>query len=231
MLRYILRRLALMIPTLFGIMVVNFAVIQAAPGGPVERVMARLQGLDGGATARVGGAEGGDFAPALGEDTASLYRGARGLDPTLIAQLERQFGFDKPAHVRFIHMISSYMRFDFGSSFYRDESVVDLLISKLPVSISLGLWTTLLVYAVSIPLGVRKAIRQGSRFDVWTSGIVIVGYAVPAFLFAILLIVLFAGGHFFDWFPLRGLTSSTTSGISACPSCPWSSAALLGSPC
>jgi microcin C transport system permease protein len=214
--RYILRRLALMVPTLFGIMVVNFAIIQAAPGGPVERVMARLQGLDAGATARVGGAEGGDFTePALGEDTASSYRGARGLDPALIAELERQFGFDKPAHVRFIRMISSYLRFDFGNSFYRDESVLDLLLSKLPVSISLGLWTTLLVYAVSIPLGVRKAIRQGSRFDVWTSGIVVVGYAVPAFLFAILLIVVFAGGHFFDWFPLRGLTSIGWEKLSA----------------
>ena len=205
-----------MIPTLFGIMVVNFAVIQAAPGGPVERVMARLQGLDAGATARVGGATGGDFAdPALAGDTATLYRGARGLDPALIAELERQFGFDKPAHVRLIHMISSYVRFDFGTSFYRDESVIDLLLDKLPVSISLGLWTTLLVYAVSIPLGVRKAIRRGSRFDVWTSGIVVIGYALPAFLFAILLILLFAGGQFLDWFPLRGLTSVGWESLSA----------------
>ena len=202
-----------MIPTLFGIMVVNFAIIQAAPGGPVERLIARMQGLEVSATARVGGGGQGD----LGEISRQIeggggggrYRGARGLDPDLIRELERQFGFDRPAPERFVHMISRFLRFDLGRSFYRDESVIDLIAAKLPVSISLGLWTTLLVYSISIPLGIRKATAHGSRFDLWTSGVIIVGYAIPAFLFAILLIVLFAGGHYLDWFPLRGLTSNS----------------------
>lgn len=192
-------------------MVVNFLIINAAPGGPVEQILARLQGTDVQATARFGGSADGEIGqsgrPLVGGDGPSKYRGARGLDPQFVLALERQFGFDKPAHVRFFQMMGNFLRFDFGKSFFRDRSVVDLVLDKMPVSISLGLWTTLLVYLISIPLGVAKAVRDGSRFDVWTSGAVIVGNAIPGFLFAILLIVLFAGGRYFDWFPLRGLVS------------------------
>ena len=213
MLAYILRRLLLIVPTLVGIMLVNFMIIQAAPGGPVELVIAQLRGHGIEATARVGGTAGGETPTArqaaeVGRSgEASKYRGARGLDPELIRQLEKQFGFDKPAHERFLHMMRSYVLFDFGTSFFRDRPVTGLIMEKLPVSISLGLWTTLLVYLISIPLGVAKAVRDGSSFDVWTSAVVIVGYAIPGFLFAILLVVLFAGGSFFAWFPLRGLVS------------------------
>jgi microcin C transport system permease protein len=214
MLAYAVRRLLLMIPTLFGIMVINFIVAQAAPGGPVELMISRLRGQGVAATARIGGSDagetGGARAAAGGTPTGDVtekYRGARGLDPELIRQLERQFGFDRPAPERFVRMIRSYLAFDFGTSFFRDRRVIDLIVEKLPVSVSLGLWTTLLVYLVSIPLGIGKAVRDGSPFDVWTSAVVIVGYAIPSFLFAILLIVLFAGGSFLDWFPLRGLTS------------------------
>ncbi len=210
---YILRRLLLMIPTIIGIMAISFAVVQFAPGGPVERVIAQLQGTDVSATARITGG-GGDFAGmntdpaggASGDPIFSKYRGAQGLDPEFIKQLEVQFGFDKPPLERFGLMLWNYLRFDFGQSYFRDIGVLELIGEKLPVSISLGLWMTLLSYAISIPLGIRKAIRDGSRFDVWTSG-VIIAYAIPGFLFAILLMVLFAGGSFFDWFPLRGLTS------------------------
>ncbi|HWK13081.1 MAG TPA: microcin C ABC transporter permease YejB [Rhizobiaceae bacterium] len=203
---YVLRRLLLMIPTLFGIMAISFIVIQFAPGGPVEQVIARLQGQGGGAADRLsgGGDAGQQFDMSGGE---SRYRGAQGLDPAFIAQLEKQFGFDKPPIERFFGMLWNYIRFDFGESYFRDISVIDLIIEKMPVSISLGLWITLISYLISIPLGIRKAVKDGSVFDVWTSGIVIVGYAIPGFLFAILLMVLFAGGSFFDWFPLRGLTS------------------------
>jgi microcin C transport system permease protein len=209
MLAYIIRRLLLIIPTLFGIMVINFVIIQAAPGGPVEQVLAELQQVGGAAAERVTRA-GGDFAgaaaaPATGERGA--YRGAQGLDPQFIEDLERRFGFDKPPHERFFLMMKSYVTFDFGSSFFRDRSVVELVIEKMPVSISLGLWTTLIVYLVSIPLGIAKAVRDGSRFDVVTSGAIVVGYAIPSFLFAVLLLVLFAGGSYFNWFPLRGLVS------------------------
>lgn len=219
MLAYIVRRLALMIPTILGIMLVSFVVIQFAPGGPVERVIAQLTGDDVSATARVSG-QGGDFsggarAPgAGGADASSKYRGAQGLDPKFIAELEKQFGFDKPAHERFLLMIWNYARFDFGRSYFRDIGVLDLIAEKMPVSISLGLWMTLLTYAISIPLGIAKAMRDGSRFDVWTSAVIIVGYAIPSFLFAILLIILFAGGSFLDWFPLRGLTSDNWSQLS-----------------
>jgi microcin C transport system permease protein len=214
MLAYAVRRLLLMIPTVFGIMVVNFIVVQAAPGGPVELMISRLRGHGVEATARIGGSGGGETGagqPAqagrsAGEITEK-YRGARGLDPELIRQLERQYGFDRPAPERFVRMVRSYLVFDFGTSFFRDRRVIDLIAEKLPVSVSLGLWTTLVVYLVSIPLGIAKATRDGSPFDVWTSAVVIVGYAIPSFLFAILLIVLFAGGSFLDWFPLRGLTS------------------------
>jgi len=213
MLAYIARRLLLMVPTLFGIMVVNFIVVQAAPGGPVELMIARIKGQAAEATARVGGSATGETAApqmpgaAPGGEGSSTYRGARGLDPELIRQLERQFGFDRPAHERFFRMLRSYVTFDFGASFFRDQRVIDLIVQKLPVSVSLGLWTMLLIYLISIPLGVAKAIRDGSTFDVWTSGVVIVGYAIPGFLFAILLVVLFAGGSVFAWFPLRGLVS------------------------
>jgi len=209
---YVVRRLLLLIPTLFGIMVINFLVVQAAPGGPVEQMIARLKGHGTEATARVSGAgdqEAGRGAPARspGDAAPSKYRGSRGLPPELIAEIERQFGFDRPAHERFWKMMKSYALFDFGQSFFRDRSVIDLVLDKMPVSISLGLWTTLLVYLISIPLGVAKAVRDGSRFDVWTSTAVVLGNAIPGFLFAILLIVVFAGGRYLDWFPLRGLVS------------------------
>ncbi len=205
MLAYIARRLVLILPTLFGIMVVNFLIVQAAPGGPVELMIARIKGTAVEATARVGSA-GGETSGQAGAVTAK-YRGARGLDPELIRQLEKLYGFDKPAHVRFFQMMRRYAVFDFGQSFFRDRSVIALVMDRLPVSISLGLWTTLLIYLVSIPLGIGKAVRDGTAFDVWTSGFIIVGYAIPGFLFAILLIVLFAGGSFLQWFPLRGLVS------------------------
>ncbi|MEL0167930.1 MAG: microcin C ABC transporter permease YejB [Pseudomonadaceae bacterium] len=201
MLAYIVRRLLLIIPTLFGILLINFLIIQAAPGGPVEQMIANLEGFEGGATSRVSGG---------GSEVASggSYRGAQGLDPDIIAEIERMYGFDKPAPERFWLMIKGYLQFDFGDSFFRDAKVTDLIIEKMPVSISLGLWTTLLTYLISIPLGIRKAIKHGSAFDVWTSSLIIVGYAIPGFLLAILLIVLFAGGSYLDWFPLRGLTSN-----------------------
>jgi len=205
MLAYIARRLVLILPTLFGIMVVNFLIVQAAPGGPVELMIARIKGTAVEATARVGSA-GGETSGQAGAVTAK-YRGARGLDPELIRQLEKLYGFDKPAYVRFFQMMRRYAVFDFGQSFFRDRSVIALIMDRLPVSISLGLWTTLLIYLVSIPLGIGKAVRDGTAFDVWTSGFIIVGYAIPGFLFAILLIVLFAGGSFLQWFPLRGLVS------------------------
>jgi microcin C transport system permease protein len=211
MLAYIVRRLLLVIPTLFGIMILNFLIVQAAPGGPVEQIIARIQGTAVEATARVGGGAGGEVgaggeAPAP-QEGGSAYRGAQGLDPQFIADLEKQFGFDQPMHIRFLKMMGNYATFDFGESFFKDRKVVDLVIERMPVSISLGVWTTLLVYLISIPMGIAKAVRDGSRFDVWTSGVVIVGNAIPSFLFAIMLIVLFAGGSYLDWFPLRGLTS------------------------
>lgn len=203
---YILRRLLLMIPTLFGIMLLSFVVIQFAPGGPVEQVIADLTGQNGGADQLNGGAN--DIGVNAGaSDMSSRYRGAQGLDPDLIKKLEKQYGFDKPAYQRFGEMIWNYARFDFGESFFRSERVINLIIEKMPVSISLGLWILLISYGVSIPLGISKAVSDGSRFDIWTSGVIIVGYAVPGFLFGILLIVLFAGGSFYNWFPLRGLTS------------------------
>jgi len=213
MLAYILRRLLLIIPTLFGIMVLNFVIIQAAPGGPVEQMLAKIQGETVDATARVSGTGGGEVqsgannANTGGGAADSKYRGAQGVPPELIAEIEKQFGFDKPAYERFFIMLGNYVRFDFGNSFYSDRSVVDLVLDKMPVSISLGIWTTLLVYLISIPLGIKKAVRDGSKFDLWSSSVVILGNAIPSFLFAIFLIVVFAGGRYFDWFPLRGLTS------------------------
>ena len=217
MLAYLIRRLLLIVPTLLGIMVINFLIIQAAPGGPIEQLIAQIEGTAVAATARVGGATGGDVqqAPrALGAEGAGRYRGAQGLPPDFIEEIERLYGFDKSAHERFFQMMKQYLTFDFGTSYFRDETVVNLILEKLPVSISIGLWTTLLTYLISIPLGIRKAVRDGSRFDVWTSAVVIAGNAIPSFLFAILLIVLFAGGSFFDWFPLRGLVSDNWQELS-----------------
>jgi len=217
---YLVRRLFLMIPTLLGILLVNFIIVQAAPGGPVERVIAQLRGRGMDATSRFSGGSGGE---SIGNASSSVptaitgvskYRGAQGLDPALIKELEHQYGFDRPAHERFLLMLRNYLTFNFGTSFYRDRSVVDLVIDKMPVSISLGLWTTLLTYLISIPLGIAKAVRDGSRFDVWSSAVVIVGYAVPSFLFAVLLVVLFAGGSFWNIFPLRGLLSDNWQTLS-----------------
>ena len=205
---YILRRLMLIIPTLLGIMIINFVVIQFAPGGPVEQLIAEMSGNATDATSQFAG-QAGDSGQSAGQQTGDAkYRGAQGLDPEIIADIEKQFGFDKPLHVRFLDMLWNYARFDFGDSYFRDQSVMELVLDKLPVSISLGLWTTLLVYLISIPLGIRKAVTDGSRFDVWSSSAIVLGYAIPGFLFAILLIIFFAGGRYFDWFPLRGLTSN-----------------------
>jgi microcin C transport system permease protein len=211
---YILKRLLLMIPTLLGIMLMTFAVIQFVPGGPVERVIAQIQGNDVDATSRISGNSGNEaggnqerIQQNTGGGATVKYRGAQGLDPEFIKELEKQFGFDKPAPERFLLMMKNYLTFNFGNSYFRDRSVVDLMIEKMPVSISLGLWLTIIQYLVSIPLGIRKAVKDGSNFDVWTSGVIIIGYAIPSFIFGIMLIVLFAGGSYFSWFPLRGLTS------------------------
>jgi len=205
MIAYAIRRIMLMVPTLFAIMVVNFFIVQAAPGGPVEQMIAKLKGNTISATERVSGGAGELKSQAASGETR--YRGARGLDPAFIKELEKQYGFDRPPIERFWLMMKHYATFDLGTSFFRDRRVIDLIRDKLPVSISIGLWTTLLTYLVSIPLGIRKAVRDGSRFDLWTSAVIIVGYAVPSFMFAVLLIVLFAGGSYWSIFPLRGLTS------------------------
>ncbi|MCC6598511.1 MAG: microcin C ABC transporter permease YejB [Alphaproteobacteria bacterium] len=209
MIAYILKRLTLMLPTLFGILLISFVIIQFVPGGPVERVIAQLQGHGTEATSRFGGASAGDSAGAMtsGTGQSSTYRGAQGLDPEFIKELEALYGFDKPAPERFWIMLKNYVRFDLGNSYYRDVSVLSLVAEKMPVSISLGLWSTLIIYLISIPLGIKKAVRDGTPFDVWTSAAIFIGYAVPSFMFAILLIVVFAGGRYFDIFPLRGLLS------------------------
>jgi microcin C transport system permease protein len=223
---YILRRILFMIPTLLGIMLVSFVVVQFAPGGPVERVIAQISGSDTGATSRISGSQGGDFGAraqgqgSAGGDVSSKYRGAQGLDPEFIKSLEKQFGFDKPAYQRFGLMIWNFSTFDFGKSYFRDTSVIQLIKEKLPVSMSLGIWMTLMTYLISIPLGIRKAVSDGSPFDTWTSSLIIIGYAIPGFLFAILLIILFAGGSFWDVFPLRGLTSDNWAAL------PWYSKIL-----
>jgi microcin C transport system permease protein len=207
---YLLRRLLLMLPTLFGIMLISFVIIQFVPGGPVERMIAQLQGHSVEATARFGGGgAGADMTAGAMQSTgeSSKYRGAQGLDPEFIKELEALYGFDKPAHERFWIMIKNYVRFDLGQSYYRDVSVIDLVLEKMPVSISLGLWSTLIIYLISIPLGIKKAVRDGSHFDIWTSVAIFIGYAIPSFMFALLLIVIFAGGRYLDWFPLRGLVS------------------------
>lgn len=201
---YILRRLALIIPTLIGIMLLNFVIVQAAPGGPVEQLIAEMQGHGGSALARASGGDTGSEVSSASNDS----RSSRGIPDELLKEINVMYGFDKPAYERFLKMLRDYATFDFGDSFYRDSTVTGLILEKMPVSISLGLWSSLLIYFISIPLGIRKAVCDGSRFDVWTSSAIVIGYAIPGFLFAILLIVLFAGGSYFDWFPLRGLTSS-----------------------
>ena len=208
---YLVRRVLLIFPTLFGIMLINFAVIQIVPGGPVEQMIAQMTGTAVESTARFsGGGEGelnSSFDASSFDDGDSKYRGAQGLDPDIIKEIEVMYGMDKPAYERFFKMLKSYIFFDFGESFFRDQKVTSLVLDKMPVSISLGLWTTLLVYLISIPLGIRKAIKDGSRFDIISSSIVTIGYAIPNFLFAVILIVFFAGGRFYDIFPLRGLVS------------------------
>ena len=209
---YILRRFLLMIPTLLGIMIVNFTLTQFVPGGPIEQIIAEMDGAGdvfqtisgGGGDVAGGGAE---SISAGGPTLNSEYVGARGLPPEFIAELEKEFGFDKPPLERFLNMMWNYLRFDLGESWFRSISVVDLVLEKMPVSITLGLWSTLIAYVVSIPLGIAKAVRDGSRFDTWTSGVIIVAYSIPGFLFAVLLIVLFAGGSYWKIFPLRGLLS------------------------
>ena len=222
MLAYLIRRLLLIVPTLFGIMLINFLVIQVVPGGPVEQMIAQMSGHATAATGRFSGSGssetvGGATQPRPGARAsggASKYRGARGLDPDLVKDIEKMYGMDKPIHVRFAKMVKNYATFDFGESFFRGHRVIDLVLSKMPVSISLGLWTTLLIYAISIPLGIAKAVRDGTRFDLATSAVVTVGYAIPSFLFGLMLIVFFAGGRYFAWFPLRGLTSENWSDLS-----------------
>lgn len=220
MAHYLLKRLLLIIPTMFGIMLISFAIVQFAPGGPIERIIAQLSGSDVSATARIGGSGGDGLSSKqtsggqMGAEGGSKYRGAQGLDPEFIKQLEKQFGFDKPAYVRFFLMMKNYLLFDFGKSYFRDVSVLQLIKEKLPVSISLGIWMTLITYLVSIPLGIRKAMHDGAKFDTWTSGVLVIGYAIPGFLFAVLLLVLFAGGSFFQLFPSRGLTSENWEQLS-----------------
>ncbi len=209
---YILRRILLMIPTIIGILTITFVVIQFAPGGPVEQVVAQLSGQGDSATDRLSGA-GSDINSNSG-GSESGYRGAQGLDPEFIAKLEKQFGFDKPPLERYLLMLWNYARFDFGESYFRKIAVIDLIKEKMPVSISLGLWITLISYIISIPLGIKKAVSDGGRFDVWTSGVIIVAYAIPGFLIGVMLLVFFAGGSYFDWFPLRGLTSENFSELS-----------------
>ena len=211
MANYLIKRLLLMIPTLLGIMLVSFIIVQFVPGGPVERMISQLQGHGVEATARFGGGGGsadiavGSAAQSTGQ--SSKYRGSQGLDPEFVAELEAMYGFDKPAHTRFFEMVKNYAHFDLGQSYYRDVSVINLVLEKMPVSISLGLWSTLIIYLISIPLGIKKAVKDGQKFDIWTSAAVFIGYAIPSFMFAILLIILFAGGRYFDLFPLRGLLS------------------------
>lgn len=205
---YIFRRLLLVIPTLYFIITINFFVIQIAPGGPVEQALAQIEGLESGVMERFtgGGQEIAQSAPA--DDASGNYRGSRGLDPEVVEEIRKQFGFDKPLHERYFTMLYNYATFNFGESLFKGGNVIDLIVERLPVSISLGLWSTIIIYFISIPLGILKAIHHGSRFDIWSSALVIIGYAIPGFLFAIMLIILFASGNYFSWFPLRGLVSS-----------------------
>ncbi|MCW7752506.1 microcin C ABC transporter permease YejB [Desulfobotulus sp. H1] len=210
---YITRRLLLIIPTLLGILTINFFVIQAAPGGPVEQMIHQLEEGGTSLTSRISGVGSSEVRAATGSHE-SRYRGGQGLDSDLVERIEAMYGFDQPLHVRYVRMLKDYLLFDFGESFFRSTPVLKLIGEKLPVSISLGLWSTLIIYFVSIPLGVVKALRHGSRFDIWTSSLIVLGNAVPVFLFAVLLVVLFAGGAWLQIFPLRGLTSPHFSDLS-----------------
>ncbi|HBK19055.1 MAG TPA: microcin ABC transporter permease, partial [Gammaproteobacteria bacterium] len=201
---YVVRRLMLIVPTLFGVLLVNFAIIQAAPGGPVDQAISRLQGMDASATAGIGG---GSVSNSINPGQQSSFDASRGIDPELLAELNKQFGFDKPAHERFFTMLGDYLTFDFGESFYQDVPVIDLIIDRLPVSLSLGGATLLIVYLIAVPLGIRKAVHDGSAFDAWTSLVILIAFAIPGFVLAMLLIIVFAGGEFLNWFPLRGLVS------------------------
>lgn len=204
---YIVKRLILLIPTLLGVITINFIIVQFAPGGPVEQIIAQVTMGTTSTTSSISGGGDSGVQSDMASSTAGQELGSYGLDPALIADLERQFGFDKPAHERFIDMVVNYLQFDFGTSFFQDRPVLELILERMPVSISLGLWSLLIIYGISIPLGVAKAVSDGSRFDVWTSTVIFVGYAIPGFLFAVLLIVLFASGNYLDIFPLRGLVS------------------------
>ena len=218
MLNYIIKRLFLIIPTLLGILTVNFIIIQAAPGGPVEKAIAQIRGTELSVTERFTSSGGEQLSKNQSQQNfntqESKYRGSQGIDPDLIKELEKQYGFDKPPIQRFFEMLKNYLVFDFGESFYKDKSVISLILEKLPVSISLGLWTTLFVYLISIPMGIKKAVRDGSKFDIYSSSLIIIGYAIPGFLFAIFLIVIFAGGSYLDIFPLRGLVSDNWEELS-----------------
>jgi microcin C transport system permease protein len=211
---YIGRRLLLVIPTLWAIITINFFIVQIAPGGPVDQAIANMQGLgEGAAMERISGSGGDRSGEQRGRTGEGAYRGARGLDPEVIAEIEKRYGFDKPVLVRYLDMLKNYATFNFGDSLFRGRSVLGLIAERLPVSVSLGLWSTLIIYLVSIPLGIRKAVKNGSRFDLWTSTAVVLGNAIPSFLFAVLLVVLFAGGSFVKIFPLRGLFSVDTGGM------------------
>jgi microcin C transport system permease protein len=206
---YILKRLLLMIPTILGVLLLTFCIVQFVPGGPIETILAQLDNPNESGSRLDAGSEN------IGSEGASTkYRGAEGLDPEFIKKLEKQFGFDKPPAERFLTMVWNYLRFDFGDSYFSGRSVISLIKEKLPVSVSLGLWLTLVTYLVSVPLGIKKAVTDGTRFDIWTSAVVILGYAIPNFIFAVILIVLFAGGSYWNWFPLRGLTSDNFDTLS-----------------
>ncbi len=207
---YIAKRLLLIVPTLFGILLLNFVIIQAAPGGPVEQMVAKIQGMQVNTGLR--GQLGGNDKAIIQQDSA--YRGSQGLPPDLVKRIKKMYGFDKPLLERFWLLVKNYATLDFGTSYYKDKTVLELIKDRMPVSISLGLWSTLITYLIAIPLGIRKAVKHGSRFDTFTTQAIVVGYAVPSFLFAILLIVLFAGGSYFDWFPLRGLVSDNFAQLS-----------------
>ena len=207
--RYIIKRLALIPITLLGILALNFIIVQFAPGGPVEYVLAKYRGMNTETTGMISGS-----GAARMESGGSRYKGASGVPEDLVKELEKQFGFDKPAYIRFIKMVKDYASFDFGKSFYRDKTVAQLIWERMPVSISLGLWSTLIIYLIAIPLGVRKAVYDGSKFDVTTSFVVVIGSAIPVFLFAVFLIVFFAGGTYLSWFPLHGLTSDNWNDLS-----------------
>ena len=212
---YLIKRLFLLVPTLFGIILINFIIVQFAPGGPVETTIAKLQGIGVESTERISGGNIDGIQHQIDNfSIESRYVGSQGLDPEIIKEIEKMYGFDKPTHVRFLEMVKNYLFFEFGNSFFQDKKVIDLIKDKLPVSISLGLWTTLLVYFISIPLGISKAVRDGKKFDIWSSAVVIIGNAVPSFLFAILLIIIFAGGRYLDLFPLRGIVSDNWTELS-----------------